>query len=431
MDQLRDELRVFLKESCEFLASQPSEFREWIRIVRDDSGRTSFPVEVRPDFSQGLLRFRLLLNKTQSTTFVRLVDIVRQDARLSSVLLVDAGGKPIEEEKTQRWWLENTLAGSFIHAYVNRTKGIQFDEQDFGDLFDDFRRDIESLDSTVTELSPLMNMEIESDQIQVESGLRLRQLSTNELEDWLNIDRLFPVQPLARHELLQLQCALETVHKQNRHMAFGSDHDAREKKSRLITAMRLITDGFPRLAFTRTCTSSFVTLGSVITSWGPLTVRLGPSVKIAKSQESELIELYNLLGSSPNISGAGLALLRWNSAGDRLTEEDKLIDYWIALESLFVPETTQELSYRTALRIAAFLGSNGSERQRIYKEMKDSYRLRSEIVHGSIKKEKKKLTASELTGVTRSYLRRALLKILESEQRFDAEKLETLLLAKE
>lgn len=430
MEQVREALRVFLKESCDFLASQPSEFREWTRIVWEDQGRISFRVEVLPDFSQGLLRFRLRLNKTPSPVFDRLVDVVRQDAPLRGVLLVDARGEPIEEEKDERWWLENMLAGTFVQAYVNRTKGVQFDEQAFGDLFERFRQDIESSDIMVTELSPVMNLEIESDQIQIEPGIRLRQLLPDELEEWLNADRLFPSQPLTPHHLLKLRCAAEVIYQQNRHAAFGSNPDAHEKVSRLITAIRLLTDGFPRLAFTKRRTSSLFTR-SLSTGWRALTPRLGPSAKIRKSQEFELIDLYKRVGSSPNLSGAGLALVRWNSAGDRPTEEDKLIDYWIALESLFVPDTTQELSYRTALRIAAFIGSNGPERQRIYGEMKDSYRLRSEIVHGSIRKKRKKLTASELTGLTRSYLKRALLRTLESDQRFDPTKLEAQLLAKE
>jgi len=73
----------------------------------------------------------------------------------------------------------------------------------------------------------------------------------------------------------------------------------------------------------------------------------------------------DLIGSALNLNKIGLAVTRWNIAADRFTEEDELIDYWIALESLFVPDTVQELSYRTALRVAAFLGSNGAERKKI------------------------------------------------------------------
>jgi hypothetical protein len=157
--------------------------------------------------------------------------------------------------------------------------------------------------------------------------------------------------------------------------------------------------------------------------------------KVDRLQESQFIDLYGRLSSSPNLSKANLALTRWNSAVDRLREEDNLIDYWVALESLFVPDSTQELSYRAPLRIAAFLGETGSERERIYNEMRDSYKLRSEIVHGSIQKKKgrgkRKLSLSEITNLTGSYLRQALITIMKSDKQFNAVEIEAGLLRKE
>ena len=61
--------------------------------------------------------------------------------------------------------------------------------------------------------------------------------------------------------------------------------------------------------------------------------------------------------------------------------------------------------------------------------MRDSYRLRSEIVHGSINKSKRKTPSADLINVTRSHLRRTLLRILESDEVFDPTKLESQLLA--
>ncbi len=431
MEKLKDALRVFTEESCEFLVGQPPGVREWIQIVRQSDGSTSFPAELRPDFSDALLRLQMRIHNNSSPAFDRCVEVVRQDPRLKDALLVDAGGKPIEDKKAARWWLANTLAGGFVHAYVNRANGVQFDEQVFFGVFEELSRDVESSDITVTELSPLTNAEIESDRIQIDPGIQLRQIGIVELEEWLNADRLFPFQsqPLTFHELLGLKCAVEVVYKQNRYSALGSKFEVYEKVQRLITAMRLLTDASPRLAFTKTRTPGLFRFG-LSTSWSLSTYRLGSLAKIDKTHEQELVGLYKRLDSSPNKGKAALALARWNSASDKLAEEDKLIDYWIAMESLFVPETAQELSYRVTLRIAAFLGSDGLERQRIYNEMKDSYRLRSEIVHGSIRKRKRKLTTVGLTNLTRSYLRRTLLKILELGQPFDPKKLETQLLAK-
>jgi hypothetical protein len=363
-----------------------------------------------------------------------LVEVIAQDPRLPSVILVDAGGKPIEPGNMQRWWIENMLAAPFVHRYLDRTQRVEYDEEVFSIVFGEFQRDIESPNITVTELSPLMNVDIEFDQIETEPGIRLRQLSVEELEKWLNGGGIFPSHPLNSFELLQLRCAIEVVYSQSRGAVSGSNPAAYEKVFRLMAAMRLLTDGSPRLAFTTRHTSTLS--GGGHTSWGGATLRFGPRVKIGTSQGSALTELCGRLCSSLNRDRAALALARWNTAGDRLTQEDKLIDYWIGLESLFVPDTNEELSYRTALRIAAFLGSDGAERQRIYKEMKDSYSLRSRIVHGSMSKRRRGKNrtpseASELINLTQANLRRALLKILESDQRFDPTEFEARLLAKE
>ncbi|MFP4642360.1 MAG: hypothetical protein ACLFPU_09340 [Dehalococcoidia bacterium] len=428
MEQFKSALKAFIRESCEMLAAEPREQRTWVRIVREGGGRTSFPAETRDDFWATLFRFQMRNPANKMASFKPLVKDVQKKPQLRDTLLVDAGGEPIAPESAQESWLENRFV-SLLYGYVSRANGFQFYDRIFNELFDAFQKDVFSPDITVTELSPLMNFEMESDQIQISDNLWLRQLSTDELEGWLNSERLLTVQPLSTHELLQLESAVEIMYQQERNSKSGS-FEARKKVSLLLTAICLLTDGSPRLAFTKRSTSSFLTPG-LGTSWGPLVHRLGRSAKVDKSQESDLVELYRKLWSSPNETKIRVALERWNSAADRATEEDKLIDYWIALESLFVPDSTEELSYRTALRIAAFLGSDGVERTQIYKQMKDSYRLRSEIVHGSIRKRKKNVGPTELIKLSRSYLRQALLRILESGRPFDPSKLETQLLEKE
>ncbi len=429
MEQFKVALKAFLIECCRQLSGEPPQLRIWTRVARKKDGVMSFPQEMRPDLSRNLMRFRV--GKPEKIpAFDALIKIVRENHQLRKVLLVNAGGNPITDEESEVWWLKNILVWRLLNAYTDKAKGFQFNEQTFDQLFDELRRDIESPDITVTELSPLMNVEIESNRIQIDGSMQLRQLSTDELEEWLNAETLMPSQPLNIHGLLRLQSAVEVVYQQKRYSAFGSK-DAREKVTRLMTAMRLLTDASPQLAFTNTRTSGFTTPG-IRTGWGGRSAfRYGPLAKVDKSQESGLVELYRKLGSSLNLTSLKLALARWDSAADRLTEEDRLIDYWVALESLFVPETTQELSYRTALRIAAFIGTNGAERMQIYEQMKESYRLRSEIVHGSIRKRKEKIGSVELIDLSRSYLRQALLKILESSHSFDPSKLEVQLLEKE
>lgn len=433
MEQFRQALKSYFLECCRQLAGEPPQFRLWTRVVREKAGQTSFPTEIRPDFSASLRRLQIQQLTTAIPLFNPVVESVREHPRLREVLLTDAGGNPITGGDSQAGWLGNILGGSLLNSYVIKAGGFRFDEGIFSELFEGLQREIESPDITVTELSPLMRVEIESRQIDVDNNLQLRQLSTDEIEGWLNppIPGVqFSLQPLTFHELIDLQSAIEVCYQQKRFAPFGSSADAHDKVSRLLTAMRLLTDASPSVAFTEMQTSGFFNQG--FGSYSVFRVlRLGGSAKIKKSEESGLVELYGRLKSSPCLTKMGLSLARWNSAGDRLTEDDRLIDYWIAFESLFVPDSTQELSYRTALRIAAFLGPTGSERGQIYKHMKQSYDLRSRIVHGSVRKRKKDLPSGELVNVTRSYLRQTLLKMLKSSVRFNPSELEVQLLERE
>ncbi|WP_232699429.1 HEPN domain-containing protein [Brevibacillus daliensis] len=62
--------------------------------------------------------------------------------------------------------------------------------------------------------------------------------------------------------------------------------------------------------------------------------------------------------------------------------EDELLDLWIALESLFVPDGKKgEITYKVRMRIAYYLGETAEERKKIADFIKRSYNHRSEIVH--------------------------------------------------
>jgi len=62
--------------------------------------------------------------------------------------------------------------------------------------------------------------------------------------------------------------------------------------------------------------------------------------------------------------------------------EDQLLDLWIALESLFVPDGTKgEITFKVRFRMAYYFGESFEERKQIVDFIKSSYSHRSEIVH--------------------------------------------------
>jgi hypothetical protein len=123
---------------------------------------------------------------------------------------------------------------------------------------------------------------------------------------------------------------------------------------------------------------------------------------------------------------------RFNIGYDRLTglvlgaeaEEqqagDMLIDYWIALESLFLPDEGQELSYRISLRVACFIATSPPERQAVFREIRRSYRLRSALVHGRTLND----DVRRVTHYTENALRRALNRAVQSPEDVNVDRLD-------
>jgi hypothetical protein len=113
-----------------------------------------------------------------------------------------------------------------------------------------------------------------------------------------------------------------------------------------------------------------------------------------------------------------VALRRFDMAYERERLEDRLIDYWVGLEALFLPDR-QELSYKAGMRIARYVGGNPVRRREIFEDMRASYSLRSEIVHG----EPLKSDMATVVAKTEDVLREALFKIATCDRPVDVKKL--------
>jgi len=94
------------------------------------------------------------------------------------------------------------------------------------------------------------------------------------------------------------------------------------------------------------------------------------------------------------------------------TWEVRFILLWVALEALF--GTNSEITYRLSNRISFFLSNNKTEAKKLFLDMKTSYGLRSEIIHGlKISKAKgKKRDIEKVVYDTETTIRSALSKIL-------------------
>ena len=122
------------------------------------------------------------------------------------------------------------------------------------------------------------------------------------------------------------------------------------------------------------------------TDWNP-----GKQYRMDNSEIESIRALYSLLGRiklRDQLRGIALSLRRFSSIYDRSLHqgEDRLVDAIVALEALL--PTGAELAFKLATRVAGLLGEDDDARVQYSKIMKQYYRTRNNIVHGSSLKAK-------------------------------------------
>jgi hypothetical protein len=113
-------------------------------------------------------------------------------------------------------------------------------------------------------------------------------------------------------------------------------------------------------------------------------LRHGSRYSLSHMQEAVVRKIWRAIASNAVILDRySLAIRRFEQTYLDRPQEDQLIDAWVSLESIFMPDgETREATYRLSLRIAYFLGHTAVEREEIDRHANKSYRLRSDIVHG-------------------------------------------------
>jgi hypothetical protein len=109
---------------------------------------------------------------------------------------------------------------------------------------------------------------------------------------------------------------------------------------------------------------------------------------ITQDVANELCDIWNKATKAFRDDDLLLPISRFSEAYGRLKPEDMLIDYWIALEALFLPrDRISEMGQSMALAVSHYLGKTEHERRSTYEFVVSSHKMRSELVHARARHE--------------------------------------------
>lgn len=149
---------------------------------------------------------------------------------------------------------------------------------------------------------------------------------------------------------------------------------------------------------------------------------LGKQCEIEETDITELKNIFIFLRNEKQ-SRFVVAHRRLFFGVGRQELSDRLIDYMIGLEALYLPNESQELSYRLSSRVAFLLHSDTNERKGTYHFVKNMYKARSDIVHGT--KYRPSLKEDEISRLE-EILRESIKLWISDKSNFDVDKLDNL-----
>ncbi len=140
-----------------------------------------------------------------------------------------------------------------------------------------------------------------------------------------------------------------------------------------------------------------------------------------KKEVQQFVSFYKNINKKTSFDKYDLAIEYFNkSYTEPYTPRDSFLDLMITLENLFLKGTNQELSYKISMRMAYVLGKDKDDRKNIFGFIKNSYNLRSKIVHGE---ESNKLD-NQIFLELRKFTKESIIYFLENEDNWNGKKLD-------
>ena len=322
---------------------------------------------------------------------------------------------PMALHSTLEGWVGSFLA----HFFGSLPEGCNWDQSVFDLCYGDFEEFFYTNTARLKILTPIANMATDGCSISLDDGVSIRSLLREEQEEWLSARANsggqwglmadgIPGCAVERSENVQKVIASEGT-------SPALDAIRSDYLDDIRAALRLHKDG--EVFFLRTG-RRWVT--HRLCSYGDSTwlgtehshPRFAKEYQLKASDAEPIKKLYSRLRTaraSIVLPHVNLALRRFGYGCERAFPEDRLLDFMIGLEALFLRET-DELSLRLAQRCAIHVSEEPAQRKLIFASMRRAYAMRSKVAHG--KGLRKEVLTDDIVDEVEAYLRTALRTIL-------------------
>jgi hypothetical protein len=409
--ELHDAVERWLREALEVLSEQELIYSHVPTVTRvgPSSWQTSYPL--LPDYRRLAGRFGQQLSQLPS--FDALFATISNSPELSSVLFISAGTPVLPEDQHEH--IFHSIVFLFLQHYLSDNKSLDLSPDNMDSLYyklenyiyeDKFDRliriEIYGIDTSGRNISLYKDVTVapakESDRIRI----------INESVQPFNIRDSYTTLHNMPESYFDISYNAERFRPSN-YEDFMPSIDAFILATNLILGVTVNIGVWDWVA---TDQPFILSQGRYLHNKHTFARRPGGSTYILTDADvTQLTDLYPKARSAIADQTLVLPITRFQDSHRSSSPEDKLIDYWISIESFFSQEIPkpQNIQGQAAEAIAKYISQSHYERTNIIKEVKESYNWRNYFMHGR----RFSLPSSDLDSIslqTYKYLRRILTK---------------------
>jgi len=410
MDDLRAELERLTIEALQLVRPQlvsplHGGWSQKDELRFDENGQPMIVSSPRPDTPTLVLgATRALLD---SPGMAATVQRVTDSGLLTERFLYDPNEMSVEHP----WQLNIGLVQNFLLRYAELAPDLGWQEQVFAQVWGELAAYVDSGNAAIEVTSLLHHLRLDADRVDLHADGAIEALNDEGKRlIWARVRSQaanYLQQPLGWHAAVRTTIAW-------RRGEPSALQQGRDRHDEVLLALRLLSEGRVAISVSFADPGSpgaaFAGPGAGLSDlMGPGQPPWGADMRIAPADAPRLLDLIASCRQRKDDPKLVFALRRFDLSYTRMLAEDRLVDGWIALESLFSDPTKRDnIAERLAEEISRELRSDEIARRKLQDKIRRGYyEVRSRVVHGDpVPPQQVATVAMRTDGLLREALRR-------------------------